>query len=73
MNLAYGLILIAFSVIITALCTRAYTQSKLKPLGSIIVVDDPEDGQTYMAADVYSKAALDALKNGDIVQFDVKR
>ena len=73
MNLAYGLILVAFTAIVSVLLTRAYTATKIKPLGSLIVVDDKEDGQTYMAADVYSKAALDALKNGDIAQFDVKR
>lgn len=73
MNLAYGLILVAFTAIISVLLTKAYTATKIKPLGSLIVVDDKEDGQTYMAADVYSKSALETLKAGDVAMFTVKR
>ena len=73
MNVAYGLILVAFTTIVSVLGTRAYIASKIKPLGSIIVVDDKEDGQTYMAADLNSKSDLDGLKAGDVAMFVVKR
>jgi hypothetical protein len=73
MNVAYGLILVAFTTIVSVLGTRAYIASKIKPLGSIIVVDDKEDGQTYMAADLNSKSDLDGLKAGDVAMFIVKR
>ena len=73
MNVAYGLILVAFTAIVSVLGTRAYIASKIKPLGSIIVVDDNEDGQTYMAADLNSKSDLDGLKGGDVAMFIVKR
>jgi hypothetical protein len=73
MNVAYGLILVAFTTIVSVLGTRAYIVSKIKLLGSIIVVDDNEDGQTYMAADLNSKSDLDGLKGGDVAMFVVKR
>lgn len=73
MNVAYGLILVAFTTIVSVLGTKAYIASKIKPLGSIIVVDDKEDGQTYMAADLNSKSDLDGLKAGDVAMFVVKR
>lgn len=73
MNVAYSLILVAFTTIVSVLGTKAYIASKIKPLGSIIVVDDKEDGQTYMAADLNSKSDLDGLKAGDVAMFVVKR
>ena len=40
-------------------------------LGNLVILDDPVDGERYMSLEVYSKAGLDALKDGDEVKLKV--
>lgn len=40
-------------------------------LGNLLILDDPVDGERYMSLEVYSKAGLDALKDGDKVTLKV--
>lgn len=47
------------------------TETSENLLGNLVVLDDPVDGERYMTLEVYSKAALDALKDGDEVTLKV--
>lgn len=70
--LLFVIIVISIGFIIACIMHAVMIPKKVDyVLGNLVVLDDPVDGERYMTLEVYSKAALDALKDGDEVKLNV--